>query len=123
MEAGQGGKERQPAAAAGGPARRATRATRVPEPAQPRSAKRSKAAKRDGSAARSVAAKRGNPRDPASLLLKALQEHGVLDNTKGRAATGLDGTAVRLLLQQLVGSGQVRVVGRKRGTRYLPVSR
>ena len=47
----------------------------------------------------------------------------MLDHAKGRAAIGLDGIAGRLLLQQLVAQGQARVVGQKRGTRYLPARR
>jgi uncharacterized Zn finger protein len=135
MEASQGGpspvQARLPGAPAGRPPRRATAAT---PPAQARSAKRSKPAQRQSatptapaarasSTTRSSSATREKPRDPASLLLTALRVHGVLDNTAGRAATGLDGTAVRLLLQRLVATGQARVVGRKRGTRYLPAKR
>jgi len=63
------------------------------------------------------------PQGPARLLLAALRERRVLDNASGRAVTGLDGATIRALLQQLVAIGQARVVGRKRGTRYLPARR
>jgi hypothetical protein len=68
---------------------------------------------------RGTSATRTQKRDPAAMLLAALRQHGVLDNGSGRAATGLDGIAVRKLLQGLVDAGHARVVGRKRGTRYL----
>jgi uncharacterized Zn finger protein len=62
---------------------------------------------------------RAKPGDPANTLLLALRRHGSLDNPTARALTGLDATAVRLLLQSLVSEGHARVEGRKRGTRYL----
>jgi uncharacterized Zn finger protein len=129
MEAGQGGPARESAATAGRQAHKGRHASSPTPPAQARSAKRSKPAQRNQSATharpaeRSGTTERGKPRDPARILLTQLRVHGVLDNATGRAATGLDGTAVRLLLQQLVAQGQVRVVGRKRGTRYLPAKR
>ena len=103
-------------------ARRATAATL---PAQATSAKRSRSAERPHPAERTRPAAGDRPaarrstRDPAGLLLAALRTHGVLDNGSGRAITGLDGAAVRSLLQQLVAQGHAQVVGRKRGTRYL----
>ncbi len=114
--------------AAGRPLRGAARAT---TPAQATSAKRSKHPGSTRPDRRSAAAQRqppaetgkGVPRDPTAILLAALRDNGVLDNASGRAATGLDGTAVRQLLQQLVRSGQARITGRKRGTRYLPAFR
>jgi hypothetical protein len=119
------GLPQEPGAPAGRPYPRAS----ATPPAQGRSAKRSKPALREGSmtrarpAERSGSAMREQPSDPASLLLTALREHGVLDNATGRAATGLEGGAVRLLLQQLVAQGQARVVGQKPRTRYLPTRR
>jgi uncharacterized Zn finger protein len=140
MEDGQGEPEqvlaRKPAREPGVPAKRPSgRATDVAPPAQATSAKRSRPAERNRSAPRPRTAGRtatagrpssahhGQLHDPAAILLRVLREHGVLDNASGRAATGLDGAAVRLLLQQLVAQGQARVVGQKRGTRYLPARR
>jgi uncharacterized Zn finger protein len=127
---------REPAREPGVPAKRPSgRATGVTPTAQATSAKRSRPAERNRTAPRPRTAGRttsaGRPsaahheqsQDPAAILLRALHEHGVLDNASGRAATGLDGASVRLLLQQLVAQGQARVVGQKRGTRYLPVRR
>ena len=58
-------------------------------------------------------------RDPASRLLSLLRKRGSLDNAAAREATGLDAAAVRLLLQRLVVEGHARIVGQKRGTRYV----
>jgi hypothetical protein len=52
-------------------------------------------------------------------MLAALRKAGSLDNAAARAATGLDATAVRALLQHLVTDGQARIEGQKRDTRYL----
>ncbi len=62
---------------------------------------------------------RSKPRDPASALLAQLRKLGSLDNAAARTATGLDATAVRLLLQRLVVEGHARIEGQKRGTRYV----
>jgi uncharacterized Zn finger protein len=117
---------RLPAREPGVTAKRPTRqVTGMTPPAQATSATRSKPAQRVRSATRSrtaehsVLAERKKPRDPAAILLSALREHRVLDNASGRATTGLDGAAVRVLLQQLVAHGHARVIGQKRGTRYL----
>ena len=59
--------------------------------------------------------------DPASRLLSLLRKRGSLDNAAARAATGLEAAAVRPLLQRLVAEGQARVVGQKRGTRYVAI--
>ena len=59
--------------------------------------------------------------DPASRLLSLLRKRGSLDNAAARAATGLEAAAVRPLLQRLVAQGQARVVGQKRGTRYVAI--
>jgi uncharacterized Zn finger protein len=64
-------------------------------------------------------AARGKQRDPSAKLLAALRKAGSLDNAAARAATGLDATAVRLLLQRLVIDGHARIEGQKRGTRYV----
>jgi uncharacterized Zn finger protein len=64
---------------------------------------------------------RGKPRNPSARLLAALRKAGSLDNAAARAATGLDATAVRLLLQRLVIEGHARIEGQKRGTRYVAV--
>ena len=61
-------------------------------------------------------------RDPSATLLAALRKAGSLDNTAARAATGLDATSVRPLLQRLVAEGHARVTGQKRGTRYVTVA-
>ncbi len=58
-------------------------------------------------------------RDPASRLLNLLRKRGSLDNAAAREATGLDAAAVRPLLQSLVAEGYARIVGQKRGTRYV----
>jgi uncharacterized Zn finger protein len=58
-------------------------------------------------------------RDPASRLLCLLRKRGSLDNAAAREATGLDAAAVRPLLQRLVAEGHARIVGQKRGTRYV----
>lgn len=58
-------------------------------------------------------------RDPASRLLGLLRKRGSLDNAAAREATGLDAAAVRPLLQRLVAEGHARIVGQKRGTRYV----
>jgi uncharacterized Zn finger protein len=62
------------------------------------------------------------PRGPSAKLLSALRKAGSLDNAAARAATGLDATAVRLLLQRLVIAGEVRIEGQKRGTRYVLIA-
>ena len=62
---------------------------------------------------------RGKTPAPSARLLAALRKAGSLDNAAARAATGLDATAVRLLLQRLVIDGHVRIEGQKRGTRYV----
>jgi uncharacterized Zn finger protein len=59
------------------------------------------------------------PRDPASRLLGVLRKRGSLDNAAAREATGLDAASVRPLLQRLVAEGHARIVGQKRGTRYV----
>ncbi len=61
-------------------------------------------------------------RDPFLRLQAALRKAGSIDNAAARAATGLDAAAVRPLLRQLVDDGTARVVGRKRGTRYIAIS-
>lgn len=61
------------------------------------------------------------PRSPASRLLAALRRAGSLDNAAARAATGLDATAVRPLLKQLVADGHAWVLGQGRGTQYVAV--
>ena len=61
----------------------------------------------------------GTTRDPASRLLSLLRKRGSLDNAAAREATGLDAAAVRPLLQRLVVEGHARIVGQKRGTRYV----
>ena len=62
---------------------------------------------------------RGKTPAPSARLLAALRKAGSLDNAAARAATGLDATAVRLLLQRLVIDGHARIEGQKRGTRYV----
>ena len=62
------------------------------------------------------------PRGPSAKLLAALRKAGSLDNAAARAATGLDATAVRLLLRRLVIAGDVRIEGQKRGTRYVLIT-
>ena len=59
------------------------------------------------------------PRDPASRLLGVLRKRGSFDNAAAREATGLDAASVRPLLQRLVAEGHARIVGQKRGTRYV----
>lgn len=65
----------------------------------------------------------GKSRDPSARLLAALRKSGSLDNTAARTATGLDAADVRPWLQRLVAEGHARIVGKKRGTRYVAVAR
>ncbi len=56
--------------------------------------------------------------DPYATLLTALRAKGSLTSADAQAATDLDATGVRPLLQQLVAEGAATIKGQKRGTRY-----
>ena len=61
----------------------------------------------------------GQQSEPYRQLKALLRTGEALDNAAARSATGLDADSVRLLLQRLIADGHARVIGRKRGTRYV----